>query len=81
MEDSSYVNNWALFGDEEINGRQDEQAMQHQTKHHSDGIETQLLSHGRWITHLKNLASHQEYNAKWKVPGRARTVRAQSQAV
>lgn len=72
LQDSPDVNDGALFGDEEVHGRQDEQTVQHQTKHHGDGIKTQLLPHCRGITHLQDFTSHQENNAEWKVPGRTK---------
>lgn len=76
LKDSPNVNDWALFGDEEVHGRQDEQAVEHQTKHHGDGIETQLLPHGRRIAHLQDLTGHQEHDAKREVPGGMRTAGA-----
>lgn len=52
LQDSSYVNNGALFGDEEVHGGQDEEAVEHQPEHHGHSVEAQLLSHGRWVAHL-----------------------------
>lgn len=73
LQDSPYINDGALLGNEEVHGGEDKEAMQHQTKHHGNSIEAKLLSHGWWITHLQDLPSHQEHNAEWEVPGRTGT--------
>lgn len=43
--------------------------MHHQPAHHGDSVEAQLLSHGRGVVHLQDLASDEEHDAKGEVPG------------
>ena len=47
--------------------------MDHQPTHHGNCIEAQLLSYGRGVVHLQDLASDEEHDAKGEVPevGRA----------
>lgn len=54
LQDPPYVDDGALFGDEEVHGGQNEQAVQHQPEHHGDGVEAQLFSHRRRIAHLQD---------------------------
>ena len=47
--------------------------MDDQPAHHGDCIEAQLLSYGRGVVHLQDLASNEKHDAKGEVPrvGRA----------
>lgn len=55
--------------------------MEHQTKHHGDGVETQLLPHRRRIAHLQDFTSDQEHDTKREVPGRTSTLSVKSAGV
>lgn len=68
LQDASDIDNGTLLGDEEVHGRQDEEAMEHQTHYHCDGVKAQLLPHGRGVVHLKDLTGNQEHNPKREVP-------------
>lgn len=69
LEDATDEDNGILFGDEEVEQGQDEEAMDHQPTHHGDCIEAQLLSNSCGVIHLQDLASNEEHNAKGEVPG------------
>lgn len=70
LKNASDVNDWALFGDEEVHGGQDEETMDDQPGNHGDGVETQFLPHCRRVVHLQDLASYQEDNPKWEIPAK-----------
>lgn len=46
LQNPSNVHYGTLLGDEEVHGREDEKAMEHQAHDHSDGVKAQFLSHG-----------------------------------
>lgn len=46
LQNASDINDGALLSDEEVHGREDEQAVKHQAHYNRNGIKTQLLSHG-----------------------------------
>lgn len=69
LEDATDEDDGVLFGDEEVEQGQDEEAMDDQPAHHGDCIEAQLLSYGRGVVHLQDLASDEKHDAKGEVPG------------
>lgn len=69
LEDTTDEDNGVLFGNEEVEQGQDEEAVDHQPTHHGDGIEAQLLSDSCGVIHLQDLAGDEEHNAKREVPG------------
>lgn len=68
LQDSSDIDNGTLLGDEEVHGWQDEEAVEHQTHYHRNGVKAQLLSHGGGVVHLQDLTGYQEHNPKGEVP-------------
>lgn len=46
LQNASDINDGALLSDEEVHGREDEQAVKHQAHYNRNGVKTQLLSHG-----------------------------------
>lgn len=68
LQDAADIDDRALLGDEEVEGGQDDEAVQHQSHDHCDGIEAQLLTHGRGVVHFQDLSCHQEHDAKGEVP-------------
>lgn len=69
MEDTTDEDNGILFGDEEVEQGQDEEAMDHQPAHHGHCIEAQFLSNSCGVIHLQDLASNEEHNPEGEVPG------------
>lgn len=69
LEDTTDEDNGVLFGNEEVEQGQDEEAMDHQPTHYGDRIEAQLLSDSCGVIHLQDLAGDEEHNAEREVPG------------
>lgn len=68
LKDTADEDNRVLFGDEEVEQGQDEEAVDHQPAHYSDRVETQLFSNGCGVIHLQDLAGNEEHNTKGEIP-------------
>ncbi len=68
LQDSSDVDDGALLGDEEVHAGQDEETVQNEAHHHSDGVKAQLLPHRGRVAHLQDLTGHQKHDAEREVP-------------
>lgn len=68
LEDTTDEDNGVLFGNEEVEQGQDEEAVDHQPTHHGDCVEAQLFSDSCGVIHLQDLAGNEEHNAKGEVP-------------
>lgn len=75
LQDASDIDNGTLLGDEEVHGRQDEEAVEHQTHYHRNGVKAQLLSHGGGVVHLQDLTGNKEHNPKGEVPAKESSFR------
>ena len=57
---------------DEVEEGEEDEAVDKKPSQNSDSVPAQLLSKSRWVLHVQDFSSYEEYDPKWKIPERKR---------
>lgn len=72
LQQASDVRKGVFAGKEEVEERQQDEAMHKQTSQDGDEVHAQFLSQVGWVVHVQDLPCDQEHYAKGEVPAKRR---------